>query len=711
MASVMPSLAGLIFNGRLEAYFATGLGVAFVSLIVMIILTAIFGADRATLAVPQSPTVLVQGAIIANVMALAPAGMSLQEQAALALIILTLTSVAVGCFLWMLGALRAGGLIRHVPYPIAGGIVAGVGWLMFSAGFLVAVGIRVKLANMPLLLEGGVLARWLPSLAFALSVMVLQARVKSLITIPGAIVGALILFYLWLVLWVEDVAVLREGGWFVPEAPDGIIWRLPDFGVVASINLDMLAAIASGMVTLLVIWTLNLFFKASAQELVVDREIDINRECSVNGIANVAAGLCGGGMPGFHTVGFAAMMESLRVNGRLVAFILVLLLLPTLALGNSLYALIPRFIPGGLMMFFGLLFLKEWLLDSRSNLSWKDYLVVVVIALTSAMFGMLASIGVGIILAISFFVLEYSRMEVIKQELSASIHRSNLDRSFAQNRFLQIEGEQVLILRLQGFVFFGSAYRFYEHVKRRIGAADLVRPRFLILDFHAVRGLDASAIHDFEKLLRLSDKEAFALLFSSVRPNLQKALNDGGIMAPGPGAPSIYDDLDHALEWCENRLLAEADLLAHESVTVAQQLAQHAILPGQDISALLGFLERMETRVGDTVFRQGDESDALYFIESGRVDVLLQVEGDHPLRLRSMTAGTVVGEVGFYLKQARTASVVVTEAGVLQRLSLTAMSEMVETAPHAAAAIHVFITRVLSDRLSTSNRLVQELMD
>ena len=59
-------------------------------------------------------------------------------------------------------------------------------------------------------------------------------------------------------------------------------------------------------------------------------------------------------------------------------------------------------------------------------------------------------------------------MNVIRQEFTASIYRSNLDRSFAQNQLLQNEGDKILILRLQGFVFFGTAYRLYEHVKSRV---------------------------------------------------------------------------------------------------------------------------------------------------------------------------------------------------------------------------------------------------
>ena len=114
------------------------------------------------------------------------------------------------------------------------------------------------------------------------------------------------------------------------------------------------------------------------------------------------------------------------------------------------------------------------------------------------------------------------------------------------------------------------------------------------------------------------------LLVSNASPHLQPMLVDAGIVEGRPDKPALFDDLDRALEWCENILLKEAELLDAERVTFEQQLAQHAIIRGKDASAAQAFLERMETKVGDTIFSQGDESDSLYFIESGRVDVLLR---------------------------------------------------------------------------------------
>ena len=711
IASAMPSYAKLIFHGKMADYFAAGLGITLVSQIVILVVTSLWSSDHATIVIPQSPTAVIQGMIASSVVAAAPADMSPEALFPLVYWIVVLSSLLTGGFVMLLGITRAGGMVRYIPFPIVGGFLAGLGWLIFNAAFAVVVDHRLAAQTLPILLTDDVVMRWLPALTFAVCVLVLQARIRNVMIMPVMIIVAVVLFYAWAQIVVGDVDALAEAGWFLPEVPESIVWPPLDLAAIARIDANMIGASAGGILTLIIVCTLNVFFRASAQELVSGRELDFNRECTVNGAANIASGLAGGGIVGYHGPASTALVEMMGVYGRLVGLILALMFWLTLMFGSALFSLIPRLLPAGLLMYFGLQFMKDWLLDSWFKLPRQDYMIIVVIALATALFGLLNGLGLGLALAMSFFVLEYSRMDVIKQKLSGGVHRSNLDRSFAENQYLQREGEKILIMRLQGYLFFGTAYRFYEHIKAIVSAGEEDDIKYIVLDFKSVRGCDASTINDFRKLKQLTDRYGIELLFSSVLPALRPLFAGGDILERKAGRPQFYYDLDHALEWCENALLEGAALFAKAQVTVEEQLAQHAMIDSRDASALHRYLERVETEAGDVVVRQGDESDAMYFIESGRVDVLLQGDGPEVLRLRSMTAGTVIGEVGFYLKQARTASIVVTEPGVLQRLSLDALKEMEATDPGAASALHMFITCALSDRLSTTNRVIQDLLD
>ena len=710
LASVTPSYSRLIFQDKLSGYFAAGLAIALGAQLVIVLITSLFSSDPATISVPQSPSAVIQGILAGTVIAAAPADMPAETLYATVFLMLALSSVLSGLFLLLLGITRVGDLVRYIPYPIVGGFMAGLGWLMLNAGFIVSADLRISAVNLSLLLSGDSIARWLPSIVLAFCIVLLQTRVKSALIMPGAIVLSMALFYAWAQFIHGDMQSLEEAGWFLPKLPEVIYWQLPDLGAIGQITPAMLFASAGGIVMTIVQCTLNLFFKASAQEIVTERELDFNQECRVNGVANMAGGLTGGGIVGYHIPSMTAVVEAMSAYGRLVGVMLAIMFGLTIVFGSAIYALIPRFLPAGLLMFVGVLFLKQWLLDSWSKLPRQDYVVVVVIALATAFVGLLAGFFAGVVVAISFFVLEYSRIDVIKQQLSGSIHRSNLDRSFAQSELLKRDGDTILILRLNGYIFFGTAYQFYEHVKacieERVGAP----LRFIILDFQAVRGFDVSTSHDFKKIKRLAAQHDIEVLISSLAPELLPLLAEGGIAKRRSGESALFDDLDHAMEWCENKLLSDAELLQDAGITVERQLAAHGALDPEDMKVLRSTLERIETKVGDTVFHQGDAPDAMYFIESGRVDVLLHLPDESVLRLRSMSGGTVIGEVGFYLKQPRGASVVVVEAGVMQRLGNDALREMEHSAPHTAATIHFLMSCILSDRLSTSNRVVQELM-
>ena len=482
MASAMPSYAGLIFHGKLSGYFAAGLAIVLVSEIVVVLITSLLSSDHATQVVPQSPTAVIQGLIAGSVVAAMPADLPPEELFAPVLLVVVFSSVLAGFILVLLGMARAGALIRYIPYPIVGGFMAGLGWLIFDAGFRVLVGLRLNMlvglrqdaAPLPILLESGVVSRWLPAIVFALCLLGLRARIKSTLVIPATIIASLCLFYLWAYLVVGDLGIVADEGLLLPNVSDALNWTLPDLSAVSRISPDVLVASAGDVFTLIVVLTLNLFLRASAQEIIVGRELNLNRECIVNGVANVASAVSGGGVVAYHGPISSSLVHAMRVNGRLVGIILAFLFLLTLLVGGAVFSIIPRFIPAGLLMFFGLQFMKEWLFDSWWKLPRKDYIIIVVIALATTLLGILTGMALGLVVAIAFFVLEYSRMDVIKQEFSGSFHRSNLDRSFAQNQLLQREGGKILILRLQGYIFFGTAYRFYEHVRSRITPPEAV---------------------------------------------------------------------------------------------------------------------------------------------------------------------------------------------------------------------------------------------
>ena len=75
-----------------------------------------------------------------------------------------------------------------------------------------------------------------------------------------------------------------------------------------------------------------------------------------------------------------------------------------------------------------------------------------------------------------------------------------------------------------------------------------------------------------------------------------------------------------------------------------------------------------------------------------------------------MTGGTVVGEMGFFRRLPRPASVVAEEPATIYVLSRTAYERLLREEPHLCAAFLHFVVRALSDRVEAADREITALL-
>ena len=86
-------------------------------------------------------------------------------------------------------------------------------------------------------------------------------------------------------------------------------------------------------------------------------------------------------------------------------------------------------VESGLLMFLGLGFLVEWVIDGWSKLPHTDYAVVLLILVVIGVAGFLAGVGVGLAATIILFVVNHSRIGVVRSSLSGAEMRSNVGRA------------------------------------------------------------------------------------------------------------------------------------------------------------------------------------------------------------------------------------------------------------------------------------------
>jgi SulP family sulfate permease len=310
---------------------------------------------------------------------------------------------------------------------------------------------------------------------------------------------------------------------------------------------------------------------------------------------------------------------------------------------------------------------------------------------------------------IILFVLGYSRISVVHHTLTGAETRSNVERCAYHRRVLTELGQNIYILKLQGFLFFGSATPLLEQIRRRANQTDGPQVRHIILDFRRVTGLDSSAVICFTKSLQLAEAEDFILILTNLSGGIKAQLARGGL-GESVERLRLFPDLDHGLEWCEDQLLSDDKItLALAPESLRSQLRENGFEEA-NITRLTAFLERIELEENQFLIRQGDQADDLYFIESGSVSVYLEAEDGKRLRLQRLGPGTIVGELGLYLDITRTASVVVDSPTVAYRLTLDALEQMTGEAPKLAASFHELIARMLAERLIETNRFLEAVL-
>lgn len=167
-------------------------------------------------------------------------------------------------------------------------------------------------------------------------------------------------------------------------------------------------------------------------------------------------------------------------------------------------------------------------------------------------------IFLGIVLAFVSAIFHTSRVSAVRAIYTGDKVGSMVRRNPSQHHFLQQVGQQTYIIKLSGFLFFGTIVGVEEKIRDLI-SDDHFRQhpiKFMIVDLWHVTGIDYSAGEGFMTLSRLLNKKGIELLISGKDPE-SKIGRD--LRAVGLGSDSIevkyMPDLNSALESCENEQL------------------------------------------------------------------------------------------------------------------------------------------------------------
>lgn len=688
------AFASMVFGGRIDYFTAEGTALYLGAASLTLAFVAWYAGKRGVVGGLQGTTVALL-AIVAATTGLRARG-SVREGFLAVVAATVLVTALCGVVFLILGLRRRGGLIRYIPVPVVGGYIAGAGWLLVQGGIHFVIDEPLFYTELSELIEGRALRLWLPALAFGVVLLLAVRFLKKPYVIPLTIGIGIAVFALTATALGASIQDVRAGGWLLGPFKGEMTWKT--WGILAITDADWLAVARSWVAIVLSVFIAALVMVSNLgrSEVVLDRDLDTDEELRGAGASNVVSGILGG-IPGGPDPGLTTFAVGGRVDARRAGLVAAAVPLAALLFGGWLLQLIPKTVVGGMLVYLGLTFIVEWVWDRRRSLPRIDYLVVLAILAVVVAKGFVPGSIVGLALAVLLFAVRYGRVDLVHEVAFGDVYRSSVDRPTAERDRLRALGDEVQILRVSGYVFFGSTNRLLERIRRR--AEGEAPPRFLVIDLQRVTGVDASAVAALAKAERLASASGTQIVFTGASEAVRARLEGSGALGDD-GVVSFETDLDRGLQRCEESLL-EGSVASDDGGVGGDGMP----------TGLTSYLERVPVAEGTILLRQGEPAGDIYVLEEGRLVVETHTPEGARIRLRTLRPGVVVGEIALYSGLPRAADVVAETPCVVLRCSSEQIARMEADAPEVAARLHRWLAATLADRMSSTMRTFDALMD
>lgn len=333
------------------------------------------------------------------------------------------------------------------------------------------------------------------------------------------------------------------------------------------------------------------------------------------------------------------------VSSAATTITLVLLLL----YGAPLLQLIPVAALSAMMLVIAVGLIDRWAgstIDRLRRGRYDNELVVnislvVLVAVVTVVFGLVAAVISGLILSMGLFLAVMNR-SLIRSVQTAATRGSRRVYPPEQASLLRVEGHRVKLLELDGAIFFGTADRLGHEALRAAHGA-----QFLIVDLRRVTMIDASGALMLNKLSRLLAEKGVTMLLAhiSATSKLGRALTGAGVFTQRHHA-DWFADADRALEFAEQRLLAEAKATSDEQELAIGDFALMSGLTVEEQSFVKPYLDRQLFPARAALYHEGQLGDRLYLLAKGAVTIVagsIDAKAKHR-RVVTLAPGVIFGE-------------------------------------------------------------------
>jgi len=601
-------------------------------------------------------------------------------------VLLSALGLAAGLLQVIFGSVGLGRLIKYMPYPVVSGYLSGVGlYIIFGqVPKFLGTPTGTKLGHA---LVHPALWAWQGMAVGAVTICAMLFAPRVTQRVPAAILALLSGVLAYFALALLDPALLDprnplvigplggpggSGGGFM----DALVGRWAGVGQLGWSDVAMLVTPALTLAVLLSIDTLKTCVVLDA---LTHSRHDSNRELVGQGLGNIASAVVGG-MPGAGTMGATLVNMSSGALTRYSGFIEGVLSLVAFLLLGSLISWVPVSALAAILIVVGVRMIDRHsfaFLKQRSTI--LDFGVIAAVVVTALTVSLIAASGVGIVLAVVLFIREQIGGSIVRRKLLGNETFSKRIRTHEEMEILTTHGSRAAIIELQGSLFFGTADQLYRSMEPELKTRD-----FLILDMRRIQTVDVTAAHLLEQVKDMMAERRGFLIFSALPlalpsgRDMQQYFDQVGLIREDSPV-RVFDELDDALEWVEDRIIHEAALQRDEEQ--ALELHEVELFAGrkeQTLAELEQCMEKRHVAAGDAIFSRGDAGDELFLIRRGAVRIVLPLNDRQSHHLGTFGRGSFFGEMAFLDGEVRSANAVAfvdTELYVLSRRAFDKFAE------------------------------------
>lgn len=702
-----------VFASLGESYFAEGALAGLVTAFVVAIACVVLGDKSTTVYAPRVNSTFFLGLLIYGL--IQSATPEVVAGGTILVLAIAFSVILLGGVLQALfGLIKLGSLIKFAPQPVMAGFQNAAALLLFlvQLGNVCGFDHNVSFRQVP--------AHWaeikpLSLLIAAITFATMWNGRKIAPKVPPMLVGIVLgcaLYYL--------CRLVGLGAYLGPvianeqRTPIGlsVLPQLADF-LGSGKLLGFLPTIFGAAAALAIIASIDALLCIKLVTRPGEPRRDGDRALLRLGIANLAAA-CLGGITGGINIGATVTNRTFGAHSPLSVLVNAAALLIASLLLFRWLGQIPRVALSAVIMVIAVQHFDLWSLRLLAKIgnaprslrisTASDLAVVIAVAVLSLALNIVLAVFIGVAIAVALFVIRMSRSVVRRSYRCDAVH-SRKFRTAPERKLLEQSGAAILVMELQGALFFGTGETMVKTVEVALGQATSC----VILDLRRLTEIDSTGANILIELKSdLARRQIGLLLAAESQTTAMRRLEEFASVDV-LGRAEIFPDIDRAIEHAEDDLLSEKGRTKNPAEVALPEIALFADFEPAQVGAVTAYMQRRDYDKGAVVFRSGDPGDEMMIVTKGTASAYLHVQSGADIRLATFAPGTMFGELAILDREPRSASVIADSELVCWGLSRANYDALAEKSPAAAIQLIAAIGRELSRRLRTANRTIHQL--